>query len=1210
MKTKTHFAQWDTQDKDRYNWLFAKEAQKFENASDLPACGSALVQCAQQIENERKAAKQKSKTSIFWNEELKDARKRVRKLRKIDRSSKERKKAGKELKKLIEKRTAEIADATAIRWAHGLRNDAKFKWKEIKTQKLLSETGLAQQTASVKAGCLTSYQGPPRILQGQKAADEVGAYAMRLNAQSWEVEGLSFDQEFALIYSGFQGWRGCVQDKQVLSTPVLEPGTVQSICHEDIQYAEIEVAFERTKAGKAAGGDDTKNENFHALDVMNREVICRLLQLLFSCYSEFCTKLVHGEEDAELYLPEPWSNSIVFFLDKSSTKDHQDLQQKRGIRLLSCFGKLWRQVLAQRFRLITSAFLRESQSLKTNEGCTTNALIVTQKVGERLARSMKTYAVFIDLVKAFDTVNRKLLWARYRSKGICGKLYWALRAGYKNCTLQGRLGSLFSKKCKDEGLGVRQGEVDSSDAFALFIDDLDEEIERAERRTGRKLGIPLVGNNDGAAGDRIPVLKHADDTVLLATCEEDAQIILDAVDRWCQKWQISPNPDKCVVIVFAKGGAAPRPNLKLLGKTLKIVKETVYLGYLLHQEGTWVPHVNRRISKAEKWDTIARQLLGHHGGATLETAASVRAAAGEVGALYGAEFWGSSKDSAENNAVNKNQASVAKEILHVRSTAEAEGVLTELGWATSSTLALKQRLLFWWRLGRTESKILRDLEWQSHNAEIEANEGRDEIGTSDYDWWRTTRTELQRFSSLTKLPSAELRKLPRVAFQDLLNKVFFKTEFTLRIHRMKNNARLLSYGEALEKSAELHYSHCDWKKLQAGYTAHVSSKYHVRLLAMARLGLLPIEIETGRWHKIEKSQRLCKDCNGQLGDMEHFLCKCTALAHMEPVPSWSDAPPRNAKNTGAWWRLAARKLEMRWKFKRNLKNSEKAELQFLIDAALDEEECFIADAAQLHEVRPIFLGPNDDPPKNISFELFTDGSKTKSNQMAGWGVWGVFFAADGSIGRIVEENGPVDVCHSDGQERHQSQQTNMTGELLAILHALAEIQKLPAGSGGLLRFDCIPAIMLAIGAFRARRNVALVEKVHNLWCVVSVTHTIRLLHAKGHARIFGNVRADKLAQEGALLLQPRLVHKSAADMGGVARFAERYSPADCGTVADRERRRLGRRKGERRSTLQHATNSRVRAVQNHLLQLGVSKERAAKIMTLVEDLEEPNSANT
>ena len=49
---------------------------------------------------------------------------------------------------------------------------------------------------------------------------------MRLNAQSWEVEGLSFDQEFALIYSGFQGWRGCVQDKQVLSTPVLEPGTV------------------------------------------------------------------------------------------------------------------------------------------------------------------------------------------------------------------------------------------------------------------------------------------------------------------------------------------------------------------------------------------------------------------------------------------------------------------------------------------------------------------------------------------------------------------------------------------------------------------------------------------------------------------------------------------------------------------------------------------------------------------------------------------------------------------------------------------------------------------------------------------------------------------------------------------------------------------------------------------------------------------------
>ena len=140
------------------------------------------------------------------------------------------------------------------------------------------------------------------------------------------------------------------------------------------------------------------------------------------------------------------------------------------------------------------------------------------------------------LVKAFDTVNRRLLWARLRHYGVCGSLFFALKAGYSSRKLVGKLGGVLSSPKKDDGMGVRQGEVDSSDVFALFIDDLDEEIRRAEEKAGRKLGIPLIGNDDSTRSERIAALKHVDDTALVASTAEDAQLLLDAVSKWCRKW--------------------------------------------------------------------------------------------------------------------------------------------------------------------------------------------------------------------------------------------------------------------------------------------------------------------------------------------------------------------------------------------------------------------------------------------------------------------------------------------------------------------------------------------------------------------------------------------------------------------------------------------------------------------------------------------------
>ena len=77
-------------------------------------------------------------------------------------------------------------------------------------------------------------------------------------------------------------------------------------------------------------------------------------------------------------------------------------------------------------------------------------------------------------------MKRRLLWARLRSLGIKGKLLRALQAGYGDRKLIGKTGTTTSAPVRDIGFGVRKGEIDSNDAFAAFIDELDAEIERYE----------------------------------------------------------------------------------------------------------------------------------------------------------------------------------------------------------------------------------------------------------------------------------------------------------------------------------------------------------------------------------------------------------------------------------------------------------------------------------------------------------------------------------------------------------------------------------------------------------------------------------------------------------------------------------------------------------------------------------------------------------
>ena len=174
------------------------------------------------------------------------------------------------------------------------------------------------------------------------------------------------------------------------------------------------------------------------------------------------------------------------------------------------------------------------------------------------------------------------------------------------------------------------------------------------------------------------------------------------------------------------------PALTFARATLPVKTQVIYLGTT--HRGSWKEHVERRIDKAAKWDGLAMNMLGKTGGPPVSTVATVREATTETKILYGAEFTGGT-DTTLLDRANARQIEVEEEILGLRPSADNVGALLELGWSDIETKATQRHLMFWWRLGRTHSELMRRLEWQAHQRNLDESV---EERKYPYNWWRYT----------------------------------------------------------------------------------------------------------------------------------------------------------------------------------------------------------------------------------------------------------------------------------------------------------------------------------------------------------------------------------------------------------------------------------------------------------------------------------------
>ncbi len=333
--------------------------------------------------------------------------------------------------------------------------------------------------------------------------------------------------------------------------------------------AEIIRAIRALKTGRAAGEDNLPPDLFvHG----GPELVDKLRGLYEAIWA------------AEM-IPTGWKTAVVIPLFKKG--DKASCSNYRGISLLDIALKILEAVIMNRIRPEheLNAHARENQAgFRPGRGCRDQIFTVRQLLETRYEFRRPTIMVFIDFKAAFDSVDRESLWKVADAFGLPIKIVDMLKVLYSETRCVVRVYNTLTDSF-EVSTGVRQGSVLSPYLFNLAIDwTMDEATHNIVG-----CGIEVEGRDS-----RLYDLEYADDVVLLAETEREAQELLNRVASAAAHLGLQINATKTKVIHCS----CPEPAIVLGAEVLEVKLGFEYLGSKVVGNGDASAEIKARIAKA------------------------------------------------------------------------------------------------------------------------------------------------------------------------------------------------------------------------------------------------------------------------------------------------------------------------------------------------------------------------------------------------------------------------------------------------------------------------------------------------------------------------------------------------------------------------------------------------------------------------------------
>ena len=279
-------------------------------------------------------------------------------------------------------------------------------------------------------------------------------------------------------------------------------------------------------------------------------------------------------------IPDSWKIATVTPLPKGG--DPTNVSNFRPISVLPVPGKILERLLHSSIseHLEINSILTKKQGgyQKGKSTLDTISILVDDILSNRNKGNI-TLAAFIDIKKAFDSVNYVILLKKLENYGIRNRTL-TLVENYLSKRQQCTLANNVKSECVALKCGVPQGSILGPLFFLLYINDCISTL------------------------DVHKTLLYADDSVLyvsgknLDLLTNQLSVALHSFYNWSSINKLSMNEDKTKIMTFAskiKLGNLPNPKIALNGKELKRVVSYKYLGVILDEELNFSLHIKNLI---------------------------------------------------------------------------------------------------------------------------------------------------------------------------------------------------------------------------------------------------------------------------------------------------------------------------------------------------------------------------------------------------------------------------------------------------------------------------------------------------------------------------------------------------------------------------------------------------------------------------------------
>ena len=393
----------------------------------------------------------------------------------------------------------------------------------------------------------------------------------------------------------------------------------------EVTREEVKKAMSKLKNGKAAGSD---------------EIVAELVKNGGEAMVDWLWELLR-EVWRTKQIPQEWKNAILIPLHKK--KDRKVCDNYRGIALLSVPGKVLSLILLERLENIIDPQLLESQCGFRQGRGTIDQIWLTRQIIERAVEyETAAYLCFVDLTKAYDSVDRAALIAILKSYKVPRQLIDIIQEMYTNTWCQVRTAEGTSEEFQVQS-GVRQGCVLSPLLFNCFMDRvLRDTLETTPGGWSIEYtttdGLFLTYRDKTTTTSDVQNVQYADDLTLVAESGEELQFMVDTLDKACTRWGMSINGAKTKTMRIGVDDD-DQPAITLKGNTLEIVETFSYLGSEVGQTARVDGEVRTRLEKAATVYQMWRRKLFRSRNIAKRTKIHVFRVMVMSVLLYGAETW-------------------------------------------------------------------------------------------------------------------------------------------------------------------------------------------------------------------------------------------------------------------------------------------------------------------------------------------------------------------------------------------------------------------------------------------------------------------------------------------------------------------------------------------------------------------------------------------